>query len=67
VLQQELRKRFPNNAIVCVNLINGTLGYLPPRELYDCDIYPVWQTPIDRGGLELVIETLTQEIHDILQ
>lgn len=67
LLQVELRKRFPDNAIVCMNLMNGTLGYLPPRDLYDVDVYPVWQTPIDRGGLERVIDKLTQEIHDILQ
>ncbi|MCA9089342.1 MAG: alkaline ceramidase [Planctomycetaceae bacterium] len=66
VLQQELRKRFPNNAIICMNLINGTIGYLPPREHYDLDVYPVWQTPFDRGALEATLEALSQEIHDIL-
>jgi len=23
-----------------------------PREIYDEDVYTVWQTPFDRGGLE---------------
>lgn len=67
VLQQELRKRFPRNAILCMNLINGTIGYLPPQELYDTDIYAVWQTPFDRGALEATLETLTQEIDAILR
>jgi len=67
LLQTELRRRFPNNRIVCMNLINGTIGYLPPAELYDFDIYPVWQTPFDRGALELMLETLTGEIHDLLR
>ncbi|WP_417729710.1 alkaline ceramidase [Rosistilla oblonga] len=67
MLQRELRKRFPNNAIICMNLINGTIGYLPPADLYDKDVYAVWQTPFDRGCLEATLETLTQEIDDILR
>lgn len=67
LLQQELRRRFPHTTIVCMNLINGAIGYLPPAELYDVDVYPVWQTPFDRGSLELVLETMTQAIRDVLQ
>lgn len=66
VLQQELRRRFVGRTILCMNLINGSIGYLPPDDLYDSDVYPVWQTPFDRGGLELTIESMTQAIHDVL-
>ena len=66
VLQKELRLRFPQQTILCLNLINGSIGYLPPADLYDSDVYPVWQTPFDRGSLELTIETMTQAIHDVL-
>ena len=59
LLQRELRKRFPLQTIVCLNLINGSIGYLPPRELYDQDVYQVWQTPFDRGSLERVIEAMS--------
>jgi hypothetical protein len=52
--------------IVCMNLINGSIGYLPPAELYDEDVYPVWQTPFDRGSYELLLEAMTQEIRGIL-
>ncbi|MBA4104589.1 MAG: alkaline ceramidase [Pirellula sp.] len=65
-LQKELRRRFPAHAIVCMNLINGSLAYLPPAELYETDVYPVWQTPFDRGSLERVLETMTQAIRDVL-
>ncbi len=65
-LQQELRRRFPDNALVCMNLINGSIGYLPPADLYDTDVYPVWQTPFDRGSLELTLETMTQAIRNVL-
>ncbi len=66
VLQLELRRRFPNQTIVCMNLINGSLGYLPPSELYNVDVYPVWQTPFDRGSLELTLETMSEAIRDAL-
>ena len=66
VLQQELRRRFPDHTILCMNLINGSVGYLPPADLYDVDVYPVWQTPFDRGCLEITLETMTQAIRDAL-
>lgn len=66
ILQQELRRRFPKHPILCMNLINGSLGYLPPADLYDTDVYPVWQTPFDRGSLEQTLETMTQAIRDVL-
>ena len=66
VLQQELRRRFPGHTILCMNLINGSIGYLPPEDLYDTDVYPVWQTPFDRGSLEATIETMTSGITQLL-
>ena len=66
VLQRELRRRFPDTTILCMNLINGSIGYLPPAELYDADIYTVWQTPFDRGSYERLLETMTREIRDVL-
>jgi hypothetical protein len=49
-----------------MNLINGSISYLPPAELYDSDVYSAWQTPFDRGGYERLVETMTQEIRDVL-
>jgi hypothetical protein len=66
VLQRELRRRFPDTTILCMNLINGSIGYLPPAELYDEDIYTVWQTPFDRGSYERLLETMTREIRAVL-
>ena len=65
-LQLELRRRFSNCTIVCMNLINGSIGYLPPSELYDSDIYPVWQTPFERGSLEATLAKMTEAIGDVL-
>jgi hypothetical protein len=66
ILQHELRRQFPDLTIICMNLINGSLGYLPTADLYDQDIYPVWQTPFDRGSLERVLKAMTQSIRDVL-
>ena len=49
-----------------MNLINGSVGYLPPAESYDLDVYAVWQTPFDRGSYERLLETMTREIRDVL-
>lgn len=51
-IQQDLRAAYPDLAIVVMNVVNGTIGYLPPAQLYDEDMYEVWQTPLERGCLE---------------
>ena len=51
-LQTDLRAAFPDHAVVVMNVVNGSIGYLPPSELYDEDMYEVWQTPLERGCLE---------------
>ena len=51
-IQQQLRAAFPDTAVAYLNLANGSIGYLPPADLYDEDLYQVWQTPFDRGSLE---------------
>ncbi len=53
-IQRRVRAAFPDRAVIWLNLVNGSVGYLPPAELYELDIYPAWQTPFDRGSLELV-------------
>ena len=55
-LQTELRRRFAPRAVAVLNLVNGSTGYLPPAELYDEDLYQVWQSPFERGCLEQVLE-----------
>ncbi|MEX0688688.1 MAG: alkaline ceramidase, partial [Pirellulales bacterium] len=51
-IQRNVRAAFPDRAVVWLNLVNGSIGYLPPAPLYDVDVYQVWQTPFDRGSLE---------------
>lgn len=55
--QRELRARFPDRAIVVLNVTNAPGGvYLPPAHLYDEDIYPVWQTLLARGSMERLLD-----------
>ena len=64
-LQKELRNRFPGLAVICMNVVNGSVGYLPPADLYDVDVYPVWQSPFDRRCLEQVAETMNRAIEEL--
>jgi len=51
-IQRNVRAAFPDHAVAWLNLVNGSIGYLPPAPLYDVEVYQVWQTPFDRGSLE---------------
>ena len=61
-LQTDLRRSFPDHAVAAMNLVNGSCGYLPPRELYGRDLYQVWQTPFDGGSLERMIAACQDQI-----
>lgn len=55
--QQELRRQLHPNAVGVINMVNGSIGYLPPQKLYDKNVYTVWQTPFATGSLELLTKT----------
>ncbi len=65
LLQTELRRRFPQQAVVVMNVVNGHFGYLPPAGLYGSDLYPVWQTPFGAGALETLIESCDTAIRNL--
>lgn len=65
ILQRELRRRFADRTLACMNLVNGSIGYLPPADLYDTEVYPVWQTPFDRGSLERTLTTMTEVLQNV--
>lgn len=54
-LQIELRRAFAHKAVAVMNLVNGGMGYLPPRRFYTKNIYQEWQTPFSAGSLETLI------------
>ncbi len=64
-LQRDLRSAFPDHRIIVMNVTNGSIGYLPPDELYDYDMYEVWQTPLDRGCHEAIRDACLATIGDL--
>ncbi len=58
--QTALRKQWSSKAVAVMNLVNGSIGYLPPSDCYDKDIYQEWQTPFAAGSLEQLIKVTGQ-------
>ena len=67
LFQQLLREQFAPTPIAVVNIANGYIGYLPPTDDYDKDMYAVTQTPFAKGSLERLINKAAQAISDIMQ
>ncbi len=63
--QEQLRRVLSPKAIAVMNLVNGGVGYLPPRELYGKEIYQEWQTPFAAGSLELLISSAIQAAREL--
>lgn len=64
--QELIRAHFKDRPIAFINIANGYLGYLPPQDLYGKDIYAVWQTPFEKGGLELLIAEVIAKIAQLV-
>ncbi len=64
-LQRELRRRQAARPVAVMNLVNGSIGYLPPEGLYGRDLYQVWQTPFERGSLERLVEACGAALDDL--
>jgi len=63
--QEELRARFPELALVVLNVTNAPGSvYLPPAGLYAEDIYPVWQTLLAEGSMERVLEAAASQLSE---
>ena len=66
LLQTELRRRFPDHPVVVMNLTNGSCAYLATSDLYDQDVYQVWQSPFERGCLERTIDVTGAAVEGLL-
>ncbi|EPR70445.1 hypothetical protein ADIWIN_3564 [Winogradskyella psychrotolerans RS-3] len=62
VFQQTLREKFSSAPVVVGNIVNGHIGYLPPKELYDKDMYTVWQTPFEAGAYEVLVQEVLNKM-----
>ncbi len=56
LFQRRVREHCPHCAVICLNLLNGTVGYLVPRELYQLDLYQANQSPFQPGALEKTLQ-----------
>lgn len=66
--QVALRQRFPDIAVVAINLTNGPgFVYLPTAEAYRRNAYQAWQTVLAPGALELLTDAAVGEIIDLFQ
>lgn len=66
IFQEQIRAHFAGRFIAFVNIANGYLGYLPPQELYQNDMYAVWQTPFEKGSLEILINATITNIEKLI-
>ncbi|WP_018628424.1 hypothetical protein [Niabella aurantiaca] len=64
--QQDLRQALSPFPVAVMNVVNGHIGYLPPAEMYDFDIYSVWQTPFAAGALEALTDAAATELRNIM-
>ena len=61
--QATLRSRFPDLAIIAVNLANGPgFVYLPDAQAYRRGAYQSWQTVLAPGALERLTDAATEQI-----
>jgi hypothetical protein len=65
LLQTQLRAKFPDRAVAVMNLVNGSAGYLVPRELCGRDSYQTNQTPFAPGSLERVIDAASSAMESM--
>ncbi|MGN0002709.1 MAG: neutral/alkaline non-lysosomal ceramidase N-terminal domain-containing protein [Sphingobacterium composti] len=63
--QLVLRSFFSAKSIIVGNIVNGSAGYLPPKELYTQDCYTVKQTPFAAGCLENLIQHTLSFINNL--
>src|SRR2546423_10252760 len=65
--QLALRERFAPRAIAVMNLVNGSAGYVAPREMYAAaDGYQVTQSPFAAGAFELVLSAAQRGVESLL-
>jgi hypothetical protein len=64
--QQELRRQFPDRAIVVMNIVNGSQGYAPPQANYAKNTYQCQVTVFAAGCHERILESTIVSIEELL-
>lgn len=65
--QRRLREAFPKHSVAVMNIVNGPGGYLPERELYDQQVYSVYNSPFKKGSLERLTACTIEQITTMLR
>lgn len=65
--QEQLREDLAPHPVAVINIVNGYVGYLPPREKYDSDMYSVWQTPFAAGSLEKLTTKVSRTARELMK
>ncbi|HEY4078859.1 MAG TPA: neutral/alkaline non-lysosomal ceramidase N-terminal domain-containing protein [Rhizomicrobium sp.] len=61
--QVEMRRRFPDHAVMVLNIVNGNIGYLAPAETYDKPgLYQIKISLFRPGCMEQVIDATTRSL-----
>jgi hypothetical protein len=58
--QEILRGELAHNAVAVMNVVNGHVGYLPPKRWFGKNVYAVTQTPFASGALELLTKVTAE-------
>jgi hypothetical protein len=61
-----LRERFPHHSLAVLNIANGYLSYLPPREGYSLNTYQAQVAIYKPGAAERLLEAVCRTIEDML-
>jgi hypothetical protein len=64
--QMALRRRFPQQSIAVLNIVNGYASYLPPRADYAVGPYPTRVAVYAPGSMETVLAAADRTIRDLL-
>lgn len=66
--QTELRRRWPQRAVVVANLTNGPgFVYVPDAQAYQRNAYQAWQTPLAEGALEALTDAASRAVAELIR
>lgn len=67
-LQTELRRRLGDAPVLVMNLTNGPgFAYLPDGRAYERDAYAAWQTVLERGALEQLVDSAHRTLLELIR
>lgn len=64
--QIALRQRLPNHAVIVANLVNGSNGYLPPKEDFEKHTYQCSKSLFDVGAHETVTSACIESLEKLI-